>query len=87
MNLDFELYFINFFSSVMSLTSTLFLIFSKVLPKMLLFKGLKKSFSHEFLAAVRFFVFKSMYYFNQADCLNCNALRAFFNFNPKFIYN
>ena len=54
---------------------------------MLLFKGLKKSFSHEFLAAVRFFVFKSMYYFNQADCLNCNALRAFFNFNPKFIYN
>ena len=67
-----------FFPSVMSFTSTLFLISSVVLPKTLLFISLKKSFSNEFLVVVRFCVLKSMYSFNQGDCLNCNALWTFF---------
>lgn len=67
-----------FFPSVMSFTSTLFLISSVVLPKTLLFISLKKSFSNEFLVVVRFCVLKSMYCFNQGDCLNCNALWTFF---------
>ena len=77
-NVGFELYFDNFFPSVMSFTSTLFLISSVVLPKTLLFISLKKSFSNEFLVVVRFCVLKSMYCFNQGDCLNCNALWTFF---------
>ena len=56
-NVGFELYFNNFFlSSVVSLTSTRFLMFFIVLPKTLLFISLKKSFSNHYLAAVRFFV-------------------------------
>ena len=77
-NVGFELYFDYFFPSVMSFTSTLFLISSVVLPKTLLFISLKKSFSNEFLVVVRFCVLKSMYCFNQGDCLNCNALWTFF---------
>ena len=42
---------------------------SIVLRKTLLFVSLKKSFSNELLAAVRFCVLKSIYCFNQADCL------------------
>ena len=40
----FEVHFNNFLESVISLTSTLFLMFSIVLPKTLLFMSLKKSF-------------------------------------------
>lgn len=48
-NVGFELYFNNFFSSVIIFTSTVFQKLFVVLPKTLLLKSFKKSFSNEFL--------------------------------------
>ena len=52
---DFDVSLSSFFSLVTSLTSTLFLKFSIVFPKTLLFVSLKKSFSKVFLACFLFF--------------------------------
>ena len=50
LKVGFDVNFISFFSSVTSLTSTLFRRFSIVLPNTELFISLKKSFSNELLA-------------------------------------
>ena len=60
-------------ASVISPTCTLFLKFSCVFPKTLLFINLKKSFRKLLPANERCWVLKSIYVFNQVDCLNVNT--------------
>ena len=66
-DVGFDVSLSSFFSLVTSLTSTLFLRFSIVLPKMLLFISLKKSFSNEFLACFFLSVLKLIYCLSQGD--------------------
>ena len=61
--------------------------FSIVLPKTLLFMGLKMSFANEFFAWVLFCVLKSIYSFNHGDWSNSNTRCALFSFNPKSMCN
>ena len=63
----FDVSLSSFFSLVTSLTSTLFLRFSIVLPKTELFMSLKKSFTKVFLACFLFSVLKSIYCLSQGD--------------------
>ena len=83
----FDVSLSSFFSLVTSLTSTLFLRFSIVLPKTLLFISFKKSFSNEFLACFLFLVLKSMYYFSQGDWSNFSTLWIFLILRPRFKYS
>lgn len=55
---------------VNNLTTLCLRTFSIVFPKTALFLSINKFFSNSFLADTRKCVFKSMYAFSQADCLN-----------------
>ena len=58
----------------MNLALIIFLKFSIVLPKTLLFINFKKSFLELLAAFFLLSVLKSMYFFNQSDCLNSKIL-------------
>ena len=71
-------------SKVLVLWSFKILRFSIVSPKTLLFTSLKKYFSKLLATFFLLSILKSMYFFNQSDCLNFKNSMNFSQLNDKY---